>query len=65
VGLVAAGFFVMLEAVLRALSRVWWYQETIWYQGLMAVNYPASELSRVLFELLSNPADLCRSSAVA
>lgn len=47
-GLVAAGFFVLVEAILRVLIPAWRYRETVWYQSLMAVNYPAGELSRVL-----------------
>jgi hypothetical protein len=54
-GLIAAGFFVLLEAVLRVLSRAWWYQETGWYQGLIAINYPAGELSRVLLNWFHVP----------
>ena len=49
-GLVASGFFVLLEAFLRALRLIWWCQETIWYQAVMSVNGPASELSRVLLQ---------------
>jgi hypothetical protein len=54
-GFVAAAFILLLEGVLDAFCEVWWYQETLWYQSLMIVNYPAGELSRVLLNWLQIP----------
>jgi hypothetical protein len=54
-GLIAAASFVLLEGVLDALSKFWWYQETLWYQCWLIVNYPAGELSHKILSWLQIP----------
>src|SRR5260370_32380768 len=55
-GIAAACGIVLLEAVLFALRREsWWYQETIWYQCLSVINYPARRLGQMLLRWLGVP----------
>ncbi len=55
-GLCAAAVAVALMAFFEMLDRAgWWYQETIWYGGLMWLNYPASELQRLVLNGLHMP----------
>ena len=54
-GLCTAGLFLVLSVALREVSRVWWYQETIWFKALVALNYPAAELGRVFLNRVGIP----------
>ena len=55
-GLYTAGAFAFLGILLRLLNRTgWWYRETIWFQALVNLNYPAGELTRIVLNRLEVP----------
>jgi hypothetical protein len=55
-GLYAAVTALALMVLLELLDRTgWWYQETLWYGGLMWLNYPPSELQRLVLNELQIP----------
>lgn len=55
-GLYTAGASAFLGIFLELLNRTgWWYQETIWFQALVNLNYPAGELKRIVLNKLEVP----------
>lgn len=55
-GLYTAGASGFLGIFLELLNRTgWWYQETIWFQALVNLNYPAGELKRIVLNKLEVP----------
>jgi hypothetical protein len=47
--------FTILSVILKLLSRFWFYQLTVWYQGLVVVNYPPSVTEREILRMLGLP----------
>lgn len=58
-GLVAAiSFFILnggLWAVSKSVGKYWYYQETIWFKALLALNYPAAEVGRIFLNRVGIP----------